>query len=109
MSTIANSDLPNDNNACTTDTCSAGTPTYTNVAIDTACGTGDFCNGAGSCVDCTAASQCGTSTFCQTFTCSTAARKSDPSLRMTEIEVCGGGFRGDESWAEGADNVHPFA
>jgi hypothetical protein len=40
---------------------------------------------------------------------STAARKSDPSLRMTEIEVCGGGFRGDESWAEGADNVHPFA
>jgi hypothetical protein len=40
---------------------------------------------------------------------SAAARKSDPSLRMTEIEVCDGGFRGDESWAEGADNVHPFA
>jgi hypothetical protein len=69
MNTIANTDVPNDNNACTTDTCSAGTPTYTNVAINTACGTGDFCNGAGSCVDCNNASQCGTSTFCQTFTC----------------------------------------
>ena len=69
MNTIANTDVPNDNNACTTDTCSAGTPTFTNVAINTACGTGDFCNGSGSCVDCTMASQCGTTTFCQTFTC----------------------------------------
>ncbi|MCB9628598.1 MAG: hypothetical protein H6725_14580 [Sandaracinaceae bacterium] len=66
---VLNSDLPNDNNQCTTDTCSAGTPTFTNVAINTACGSGDFCNGSGACVDCNMASQCGTSTFCQTFTC----------------------------------------
>ena len=66
---IDNTDLPNDSNECTTDTCSAGVPQYTNRAINTACGIGDYCDGAGSCVDCNTASQCGTSTECRTYTC----------------------------------------
>jgi hypothetical protein len=69
VSTAFNTDLPVDGNACTSDVCTAGTPSNPPTAINTACGSGDFCNGSGACVDCTAASQCGTSTFCQTFTC----------------------------------------
>ena len=61
--------MPVDGNSCTSDLCTSGTPSNPNSAINTACGSGDFCNGAGTCVDCNSASQCGTSTFCQTFTC----------------------------------------
>src|SRR6185295_8441574 len=52
--TIDNTDIPNDNNVCTNDICTAGTASHTNVTAATACplgsGTG-VCN-AGTCAPC---------------------------------------------------------
>ncbi|MBK8259506.1 MAG: lamin tail domain-containing protein [Polyangiaceae bacterium] len=65
-------DLPVDGNQCTDDVCTSGVPSNPPVAIDTACSQngGSFCNAAGTCVACNAASQCpGTDTECQTRTC----------------------------------------
>jgi len=54
-STIDNSDIPNDNNACTNDLCTNGVASHTNVTTGTACsmsnGTGGVCN-AGTCAPC---------------------------------------------------------
>jgi hypothetical protein len=65
-----NADLPNDNNACTTDSCNAGTPAFTNRASGDSCGTDLICDGAGACVGCNTASDCpGTDNACSTRTC----------------------------------------
>ncbi|MDP2276027.1 MAG: lamin tail domain-containing protein [Archangium sp.] len=62
-------DLPNDNNSCTTDSCAAGAPTFTNVTAGTACGTAGVCSG-GQCVGCNAPSDCpGSDTECTARTC----------------------------------------
>jgi hypothetical protein len=64
------SDKPVDNNACTTDECSAGTPAHRPIASGIACGTGLVCDGANRCVMCLSASTCaGTDTECHTRTC----------------------------------------
>ena len=55
---------------CTTDTCSAGTCGHSNIASGTACGSGDVCNGSGTCVDCMTASDCDDSLECTVDTCS---------------------------------------
>lgn len=73
VSVADNADLPNDNIQCTSDTCVAGVPSFTPLAVDAACtqNGGSFCNGAGACVECNAAVQCaGVDTECQTKTCS---------------------------------------
>ncbi|MDC3962056.1 hypothetical protein [Polyangium jinanense] len=63
-------DLPNDNNACTKNVCTNGTPTFPNEATNTACGAGIYCDGAGQCVGCNEAAQCeGTDDFCKVRTC----------------------------------------
>ena len=62
-------DLPNDNNACTVDTCVSGTPTFTNATNGTSCGTAGVC-GAGVCVGCNAPTDCpGTDDECKARTC----------------------------------------
>lgn len=63
-------DLPVDNNACTSDVCSAGVPSNPNQSEGTPCGTALLCNANGTCVGCNTASDCGTNTECKTFTCS---------------------------------------
>jgi hypothetical protein len=63
-------DLPNDNNPCTTDTCSAGTVGHTNVSAGQACGTGLVCSGSGTCVGCNTANDCpGSDDECKARTC----------------------------------------
>ena len=68
------SDLPNDNNECTSDTCNGTTPTFTPTAPRTACTVSGktLCNGAGVCVACTLPLDCGSDTFCSARTCSVA-------------------------------------
>ncbi len=67
-------DLPNDNQQCTTDTCSnAGMPLSSPVTTGTACtqAGGHYCSSTGTCLECLMASTCpGTDTFCQLRTCS---------------------------------------
>ena len=66
------SDTPDDLNDCTTDSCFAGAPRYTDAPATTACGDGTLtCDGAGQCTGCTAPSQCGSDSFCATNTCDT--------------------------------------
>ncbi len=70
--TTANDDLdsPNDNNTCTTDTCVAGAPTFTNVMAGTTCGAAGVCDANGQCVGCNAPADCpGTDDECKTRTC----------------------------------------
>ena len=63
-------DLPNDSNTCTADTCNAGAPVYT-PRPNQPCGTSGICNDAGQCVGCVAPTDCsGTDDFCKTRTCS---------------------------------------
>ena len=64
-----NSDTPDDGNACTTDTCSAGSKVFTPKAAGSNCGGTQVCNATGQCVGCTQPSDCGTDTTCRTFTC----------------------------------------
>jgi hypothetical protein len=66
----ANTDLPVDNNPCTSDECTAGTPSHRPLASGVACGAGLICDGANRCVACVSASTCpGTDTECHTRTC----------------------------------------
>jgi hypothetical protein len=65
-----NGDLPVDGNACTTDECTAGTPSHRPVQSGTNCGGSLVCDGASSCVQCLSASTCpGTDTDCHTRSC----------------------------------------
>jgi hypothetical protein len=66
------SDTPFDDNDCTDDVCTTGTPSNPPLADGTPCGTGGTftCDGAGSCRGCTSPTDCqGTDTFCRTRTC----------------------------------------
>ena len=66
-------DLPVDTNPCTTDECSAGTPTHRNIQSGTICGGSGsslVCDGASHCVECLTASTCpGTDADCHTRSC----------------------------------------
>ncbi|MBK9267008.1 MAG: proprotein convertase P-domain-containing protein [Polyangiaceae bacterium] len=68
-------DVPDDSEACTTDTCDMGTPSHTNVAQGSDCtppGGPDplVCNDMGQCVGCNVAADCpGTDDECSTRTC----------------------------------------
>ncbi|MDP3504751.1 MAG: lamin tail domain-containing protein [Myxococcales bacterium] len=71
-----NTDLPpDDGNACTTQSCLNGMPTFPAAPVDTACAQngGSVCNASAQCVACNAPSQCpGTDTECRTRTCTAA-------------------------------------
>ncbi|MBL9022200.1 MAG: hypothetical protein JNL21_08355 [Myxococcales bacterium] len=58
-----------DDNACTSDTCAAGTCQHANLPSGTPCGNGLTCDAAGACDVCTSAPQCGTDTACATYSC----------------------------------------
>lgn len=63
-------DVPNDNKACTDDTCAAGVPSNKNSAAGTACGANLTCDGNGNCAGCVTANDCpGADTECSTRTC----------------------------------------
>jgi hypothetical protein len=63
-------DVPADNNPCTTDECSGGTPAHRPVASGMACGTGMVCDGANRCVQCLSAATCpGPDTECRPKAC----------------------------------------
>jgi hypothetical protein len=67
-------DVPVDNNPCTQDVCTGGTPSNPPSPSGTTCNvnSGSVCNGTGACVQCVLASNCpgGPDTACKTRTCS---------------------------------------
>jgi plastocyanin len=68
-----NVDVPVDSNQCTTDVCTAGSPSNPPTTSGSACSQmgGTLCNGNSACVQCLAASTCpGTDTDCKVRTCS---------------------------------------
>jgi hypothetical protein len=63
-------DLPNDNNPCTDDTCSLGTPTFPFKALGFSCGTALVCDATGHCQGCNVAADCpGADDECKKRTC----------------------------------------
>jgi hypothetical protein len=63
-------DLPVDNNPCTSDVCTAGVPSNPALAVGTTCGGTSICNGVGVCVGCVTANDCpGSDTECHARTC----------------------------------------
>jgi hypothetical protein len=104
--TTANDDLdvPNDSNQCTDDVCTGGVPSNPDKIINTACGTGLKCDGAGHCVGCVQPSDCGTDTECKTWTCTTGTCGFDPA---TQGKVVTGQTAGDckKNQCDGAGNI----
>lgn len=85
------SDLPDDGNSCTVDTCNGGDPAFSPVAAGTACsaGNGVMCNGQGSCVECLSGADCA-SGVCANNVCQAPACW-DTVKNGTETDVdCGG-------------------
>ncbi len=70
VSATDDADLPNDNNLCTSDTCSAGASQFTPVSSGLSCGTGLVCNATGQCQGCNQPSDCGIDDQCKQYTCS---------------------------------------
>ncbi len=73
---IDNSDVPVDSNACTSDVCTAGSPSNPPTASGTTCAQngGTVCNGGGTCVQCLTAATCpGVDTDCKVRTCALGA------------------------------------
>jgi hypothetical protein len=66
-------DIPDDGDPCTTDTCNAGAPQNTPLAVGTACNGAGYCDAQGACVACLVDSDCGTATDCATPTCVSGA------------------------------------
>lgn len=64
-------DLPNDDNECTTESCTTASPTYTPKPVGFPCSKGGaLCDGDGKCVSCLSVSDCPAPTgLCQTATC----------------------------------------
>lgn len=63
-------DTPNDDNGCTTDSCLNGTKVFTAVAMGTNCGVNSYCNSTGQCQGCLEGAHCaGSYDFCKQPTC----------------------------------------
>jgi cysteine-rich repeat protein len=70
VSSNDNADVPNDNNACTLDSCNAGLPVFTNGPVGVSCGAMQVCNAMGQCTGCNVASDCaGTDDECKARRC----------------------------------------
>lgn len=70
--TIKDSDVGDDNNACTFDACTNGVASHVPTGSGSTCSQsgGSVCNGSGQCVQCVAPANCpGQDTECQTRTC----------------------------------------
>ena len=65
-----NSDIHDDRNPCTNDTCVGGIPMNANLPANSSCGGLNRCNTTGQCVGCLTETDCpGSDTVCQTRTC----------------------------------------
>jgi hypothetical protein len=67
-----NTDINDDGLECTTDTCAAGVPVHTPVALNTPCGAAGGslkCDAVGACVGCNTIADCGTPPACKVSTC----------------------------------------
>jgi hypothetical protein len=86
-SVVTNDDahVPDDQNPCTADTCTGGTPKHEPLSNGTPCGGGLACN-AGSCMGCTNAGQCPAGDACKVATCVAGTCGFDTS--STEGQVC---------------------
>jgi len=63
-------DLPEDNNPCTKNVCTNGSPSHPNEPANTTCGINLICDNAGQCVGCVLPTDCaGNDDFCKTRTC----------------------------------------
>jgi hypothetical protein len=93
VNVVDNSDVPIDANQCTDNVCTAGVPSNPNSSIDAPCGAGQFCDGAGTCVQCNSGSEC-MSMVCASHVCQ-APSCSDGVKNGLETAVdCGGGTCG---------------
>lgn len=82
------SDLPDDNNACTDDVCTNGAPSNPNLMAGTSCGTTLVCDGNGQCIGCLAADECpGMDGECQSRTCNAGICGFDFTTAGTPISV----------------------
>jgi hypothetical protein len=94
IDTVADpSDAPNDNNDCTTDSCSEGAPLHTPRAVGSLC-TGaagaKVCNAEAACVACVVNGDCTSNVCTQAFTCAPASC-GDNVKNGTETDIdCGG-------------------
>jgi hypothetical protein len=80
------SDVPNDNNDCTVDTCdSLGNPHNDDAMQGTQCGNGLTCNANGQCAGCMNAGECGTSNTCITWSCSNGTCNQNLALAGTFV------------------------
>jgi len=79
VSADANLDLPTDDgNACTDETCVAGSAQHPSTPLNSACPQG-YCNGSGSCGACNGPSQCpNQGSICETATCISQTCGIDP-------------------------------
>ncbi len=84
------SDLPNDGNACTDDTCNGTTATHTPVATGTACSqnSGSYCSASAACVECTENSHCASGSVCTSAgACASAVLGVTPANAALNVPV----------------------
>ncbi len=65
-------DVPEDNNPCTDNVCTTGSPSNPNIAAGVSCGNPLICNGNGQCIGCITPADCvdlPPNDFCKTRTC----------------------------------------
>lgn len=90
----ADADIQNDNNDCTVDTCSNGSPTHTPKSPGASCtgsGAAKVCNAASVCVECVTAADCTSGVCTSGFACGQATCI-DNTKNGAETDIdCGGG------------------
>ena len=79
-------DPADDGQACTTDTCDAGSPLHTPVALGTSCGSGLVCDANGNCLGCNTPADCaGQDDECKTKTCTSGVCGVDFTANGTAV------------------------
>ncbi len=85
---VDNTDVPNDNNPCTSDQCNAGVPSNVQLAAGDSCGTGLTCDTSGHCVGCTAPQDCGPTDPCFDWTCNGGTCGKELKANGTKCGTC---------------------
>jgi hypothetical protein len=106
-------DIPDDLNPCTFGSCSGGVSMQNSQPGSTACGMGLQCNGAGTCVGCTAPGDCGSGGLCFDWQCNGSSECQQANL-MNGMVVGTAGLNDcqqdeclDGIVVQGADNTDP--
>ncbi|MCC6524632.1 MAG: hypothetical protein IT373_18390, partial [Polyangiaceae bacterium] len=87
---VLQSDVPFDNNDCTSDVCDVnGTPSNPPLVLNTACGVGGtlYCDGLGACVGCTQDAQCASDVFCVDHFCNTTTHVCSSTNRNNNVAL----------------------